>query len=661
MSKSHPLLLPSAIVGLCALLMSGVVSAAPPAVACRVLAASGAAFARDAQGHERPLHRRDRVYVGETLVTGSGGHIQVRFSDGGLVALQPASSLKVNSYHYDGAQDGTESEVLHLVKGGMRTISGAIGHKHPDSYGVKAGTVATIGIRGTHYVLQLCNGGCGKGVKGLYGGVLHGQIVVKNASGTTAFSTDQYFRVANAHVPPQTLLAPPAFLSRQSVPHKKQEKKGGNEKASGGKGTAKKKEEGGGSSAKQKSKSAGQEGKDKGSSNDGEKSSPSGGTGGTSSSSASGSSGGSTTQSSSTGSSGETSTASSTDETQTTTTSTTTSSSSTSTDTLETSGGTTLATTRDTTSDSATTDTTTTLLDPATTASTTQTTSNTGSNTVSLITNAVAAPSSGGFGVAFLKKESGGYVDAASGMITGLGGTNTLLLNTVNGVGNVPVYGQVTDPNTSQPDACNPCSFSVGSGTLSHVGGVGGTIPVNWGRWDSGYVVTENGVVDSTTGGFDYIYSPAMTTPTQLSAMTGSFTYALPLSGGHGPGLTDESGGTGQLTSMTVGVDFSTQNFTSANLATNTFSDGRQFSMSMASGAVTDFGSVVNNQKGLQLSGSCNGGSCGGSTAMDGNLAIGFVGPNAERMITTVGLRNQCGSPGCNSTIGASGAAMLNR
>ncbi len=46
-----------------------------------------------------------------------------------------------------------------LLKGGLRTIMGAIGKRKPDACQMRT-TVATIGIRGTHFCVLFCQADC---------------------------------------------------------------------------------------------------------------------------------------------------------------------------------------------------------------------------------------------------------------------------------------------------------------------------------------------------------------------------------------------------------------------------------------------------------------------------------------------------------------------
>lgn len=91
------------------------------------------------------------VDAGDVLLTGSAGRAQIRFSDGGLVALYPDSQFTVTRYSDSGdvAQDGF---AVTLLRGGMRAITGLIGKRNPGSYKVITPT-AVVGIRGSAFLV----------------------------------------------------------------------------------------------------------------------------------------------------------------------------------------------------------------------------------------------------------------------------------------------------------------------------------------------------------------------------------------------------------------------------------------------------------------------------------------------------------------------------
>src|SRR5690606_2925612 len=81
------------------------------------------------------------------------GRVQVRFTDGGYMSLQPNTEFVVESYNYDGKQDGSERGFFRLVEGGLRAITGIVGRTNRPAYRV-ATPVATIGIRGSEYLAE---------------------------------------------------------------------------------------------------------------------------------------------------------------------------------------------------------------------------------------------------------------------------------------------------------------------------------------------------------------------------------------------------------------------------------------------------------------------------------------------------------------------------
>ena len=178
----------------------------------RVISRVGEVVAVTPDGERRALERRSRIREGETLITGESGRAQVRFKDKGLVDLKPGSRFTVERYRAEAAGDGEDSAVMELIKGGMRTITGAVGGGDEQEYEVKT-PVASIGIRGTQYVLRLCQGDCGEGIpEGLYGGVTQGRIGVANAAGERVFGGDRYFHVPSRSDRPRGLLTPPEGL-----------------------------------------------------------------------------------------------------------------------------------------------------------------------------------------------------------------------------------------------------------------------------------------------------------------------------------------------------------------------------------------------------------------------------------------------------------------
>src|SRR5262245_46349309 len=181
----------SAVIALAVLLLLGHTSAIAEPVG-RVLFVAGNITATDPAGNMRALQRGGGVEEGDTIATGEG-RLQLEFKDGGYLALPPDTRFRVDRYRYAGAGDAEDSVVLALLKGGLRTISGLVGKKNYNDYRMDTG-VATIGIRGTEYALDLNSA--------MTGSVADGAIEVCNGAGCLQVGAGQAFVVPSLHEAP---------------------------------------------------------------------------------------------------------------------------------------------------------------------------------------------------------------------------------------------------------------------------------------------------------------------------------------------------------------------------------------------------------------------------------------------------------------------------
>ncbi|TCS69729.1 FecR family protein [Sulfuritortus calidifontis] len=209
------------------LILSLLAASASAAPIGRILVAVGDVSAQR-NGKTVPLKARAEIELGDLIKTGPASNAQIRLTDGSIIAIKPVTEFKFDDYQFTGKQDGTEKGAFSLVKGGFRTITGAIGKQNPQNYKV-ATPMANIGIRGTFYNLAICDSGCfnpdgSKAKDGLYGGVVDGKIAVSNTAGEKTFGNDEFFHVASANETPQGLIAPPSFL-QDKLEGQKQSKK----------------------------------------------------------------------------------------------------------------------------------------------------------------------------------------------------------------------------------------------------------------------------------------------------------------------------------------------------------------------------------------------------------------------------------------------------
>jgi hypothetical protein len=133
--------------------------AALPAVAddstALLVASRGEVFAEN-EAVRRTLARGDAVEEEERIITGEKSFAVLQFVDGAKVTIRPNSVLDIKQYVYNGGDENAAT--LSLVSGGLRIITGAMAKTEPDSFKVET-PVALMGVRGTEFVVVLCEDG----------------------------------------------------------------------------------------------------------------------------------------------------------------------------------------------------------------------------------------------------------------------------------------------------------------------------------------------------------------------------------------------------------------------------------------------------------------------------------------------------------------------
>jgi hypothetical protein len=160
--------------------------------AARIEFVLGTAHVVSSTGEKREATKGMPIQVGDTVIS-EDARVQLRFGDGGFVALAPRSEFRVNAYSWNGAPDGTERLSMTLLKGGLRTISGMIGKAMQSAYEM-ATSVATIGIRGTEYTIVF-----GQSITGT---VAEGRIAVCNGAGCLDVGVGQSYYVKDENTKP---------------------------------------------------------------------------------------------------------------------------------------------------------------------------------------------------------------------------------------------------------------------------------------------------------------------------------------------------------------------------------------------------------------------------------------------------------------------------
>jgi hypothetical protein len=127
------------------------------AVVARLVNLTGQASATQPGKTPRILQQGSPLYAGDEVKTGPDASATVGFRDQSRLTLEPQTSLRINGFSYQHAQQA-DNFALQLLKGGMRLFTGLIAKSQPRAVIVQT-VVATIGIRGTGMDIS-CEGPC---------------------------------------------------------------------------------------------------------------------------------------------------------------------------------------------------------------------------------------------------------------------------------------------------------------------------------------------------------------------------------------------------------------------------------------------------------------------------------------------------------------------
>jgi hypothetical protein len=129
-------------------------------------------------GNERqPAARGQYIRAGDRIETAAGGHVHVRFIDGGLVSVRPMSRLLIEDYR-DSSTSSLAAIKFKLEDGIMRSVTGQWGEAHRDRFRLNT-PVAAIGVKGTDFVVK-ANG------SSTYASVNSGAIIMAPLQGICA-------------------------------------------------------------------------------------------------------------------------------------------------------------------------------------------------------------------------------------------------------------------------------------------------------------------------------------------------------------------------------------------------------------------------------------------------------------------------------------------
>jgi len=102
-----------------------------------------------------PAAAGTKLLAGDTLVTGPGGSLGAILRDDSTLSLGPESSIVVRNFDFS-PREGKFNLLIRITTGTMAYLSGLIGKLAPETVRFET-PVATIGIRGTRFAVQVGN------------------------------------------------------------------------------------------------------------------------------------------------------------------------------------------------------------------------------------------------------------------------------------------------------------------------------------------------------------------------------------------------------------------------------------------------------------------------------------------------------------------------
>lgn len=171
------------LLNLCAASLFLGTAATAHAEAGRIQATDGVVFISRAGVNPIIAAKGSAVASGDELETGAGASVIMKMADGQEIYLKEKTRFKIDYFKYEASQPQESKSVMNLIRGGLRSVSGLIGHMGDPAAYKMVTPKGTIGIRGTEYSAVLCDHDCANGKDGLNVYVVDGKIVLVNDAG----------------------------------------------------------------------------------------------------------------------------------------------------------------------------------------------------------------------------------------------------------------------------------------------------------------------------------------------------------------------------------------------------------------------------------------------------------------------------------------------
>lgn len=146
-----------------------------------------------------PVGNKERIAAGNTVTTGPGGKVILRFDDGLQIAMNENSAIRIVEYKYRDAAlaAGEDKAVFELVRGAARVVTGAMMERSADAFTMRGPQADIILREPADFSVALVNP--------MYLSVHQGIVVVSNQAGRLGLAQGATVSIANASAVPATL------------------------------------------------------------------------------------------------------------------------------------------------------------------------------------------------------------------------------------------------------------------------------------------------------------------------------------------------------------------------------------------------------------------------------------------------------------------------
>ena len=187
---------------------------ASPSVVGAVMESRGYAYAVYTDKKRRDIKAGSEVYVGDHLYTGDDGFMRMKMIDDAKIDLRCNSEMLIENYKM-APHDNTS--IIHLLKGSLHKVTGKIGKNITDRYEMRT-PVATVGVRGTDYVLRVsqshgCDGSVDVNTDALIVQVDKGGIDVSNNAGDTSLESGHALLITSKTTRPKPVVVNPGVFT----------------------------------------------------------------------------------------------------------------------------------------------------------------------------------------------------------------------------------------------------------------------------------------------------------------------------------------------------------------------------------------------------------------------------------------------------------------